>query len=148
MFNKLKQLLQTILRWQYLIQTIQSISLFCDWFRLCPLPNGGKWKTGFYILYFSIFCYYSTTTLYRELIGIVDLLTIYERNIIGSDHFNNVFIDQKKFSAEKGNPFSTFHSAKMQVIKHQKLRIIYTKGKNLSVGDMLGCFFTPRKNYN
>ena len=34
-------------------------------------------------------------TTYREAIGIVYLPTIYERNIIDSDNFNNVFIDQK-----------------------------------------------------
>ena len=33
-------------------------------------------------------------TTYRDLIGIVFLLTIYERNFTGSDHSKNVFIDQ------------------------------------------------------
>ena len=69
----------------------------------------------------------------RELMGIVFSLTIYENNNIGSEPFIIVLIDPKlvlSFFTKNGNLSSKFYTAQMQLIKFQKLRYIYTKGKN------------------
>ena len=78
---------------------------------------------------------------YHELFGIVYWPTIYEQNIFGSNHFLNVLIDRKPILScflKKGNLSLLIYNAQMQLTKSQKLRSINTKGKNLSVADMLG----------
>ena len=87
-------------------------------------------------------------TTYRELIGIVYALTIYEHIIIGSAHFINVLNDHKPILScftKKGNLSPIFYTAQMQLTKFQKLRIIYTKGKYLFVADMLSRSFTKEE---
>ena len=71
-------------------------------------------------------------------------LTIYEHIIYGSAHFVNVLNDHKpllSFFTKKSNLSPIFYTAQLQLTKFQKLRNIYTKGKNLSVADMLSRSF-------
>ena len=85
------------------------------------------------------------STLDRELLGIVHALQIYEFLFIGSPHPIHIFTDHKPLLhcfTKKGNLSPRFNRAQMQLTKFSKLKINHTPGKNLSVADMLSCFFT------
>ena len=85
------------------------------------------------------------STLYRELLGIVHALQIYEILIIGSPHPIHIFTDHKPLLhcfTKKGKLSLRFYRAQMQLTKFSKLKTIHTPGKNLSVADMLSRSFT------
>ena len=87
---------------------------------------------------------------YRELIGIVYSLTVYEQFIIGSDHFINFLKDHKTVVScftKKRNFLPILYAAWKQLTKFPNLHNIYTKGNKLSVADMLNRF-SIKKNGN
>ena len=73
------------------------------------------------------------SNIYRELSGIAYSPTIYHI-VISFYHFITVLKDKKPiFSCftKKRHISAIFYTAEMQIIKFQKLRIIYTEGKSL-----------------
>ena len=111
---------------------------------LCQRTVKANWIIFLIFLKFSQLLN-NNTTANRELFGIVFSLTGYEHNIISPGAFINVFNDHKPISSwftKKGNLSPIFYTAQMQLSKFQKLRLIYTNGINLSVGDIFGRSFT------
>ena len=91
------------------------------------------------------------STTCRALLVFVNSKTKYEHNKIGSDLSINVLNDHKpKFScsAEKGNLSPKNIFAQMHSTKFYKFRIIYTKGKNFSVADLVSRFFQEELQLN
>ena len=85
------------------------------------------------------------STLDRELHGIVHALQIYEFLIIRSPHPIHIFIDHKLLLhcfTKKRNLSPRFYCAQLQLTIFQKVKIIHTPGKNLSVADMHSRSFT------
>ena len=77
---------------------------------------------------------------YRDIKGIVYSLTKYEHINIGSDRFRKNLTGRERnlsYFTKKRNLSPIFCTAQMQLTKIQKLRIIYTKGKNLSASNKL-----------
>ena len=88
------------------------------------------------------------STLDREFLAIVYALQIYEFLIFGSPHPIYIFTDHKPLLhcfAEKGNLSPRFYREQMQLTKFSKLKIIHTRGKNLTVADMLSKTFTKKQ---
>ena len=80
------------------------------------------------------------STTCRALLVFVNSKTKYEHNNFGSDLSINVLNDLKpnfSCSAEKGNLSPKKSFAGLHSTKFYKLRIIYTKGKNFLVADLL-----------
>ena len=72
------------------------------------------------------------STTYREVIGIVYSLRVYEHINIGSEHFSNIVNHQRPILSqftEKGTFSPISNTARLQLTKFQKLRIVYRKGK-------------------
>ena len=87
-------------------------------------------------------------TTYCELIGIAYPITIYHHNTFGFDHFIKVVNDKKPFLGcfvKKGNTYSTFYTAQVQLSKFQKLRRFYTGGKKFSFTDKFNCSVTQEE---
>ena len=86
-------------------------------------------------------------TAYRELIGLVNSLSIIELSNIGSDHFNKALNNHKLNCSclTKKSYSRLFYTAERQLTNFQKLRIIYTKRKKLSVADMFNRSFTQKE---
>ena len=84
----------------------------------------------------------------EKFLGIFHSITIYEKVVIGSDHFHILSNDHKPFLScftEKGNLSSASYPAQMKLTEFQKLRVTSTNGKNLSVADVLSHSFTQEE---